>query len=225
MEKITITNLIDFRRKNSDRSKQTYANNLKFSKAKSKDQSGGDYWMSALTAISNKFKENDLSIIPNKIDELIDKIENNKGKNTKDMFQRNVNVLQNFEDFDFTYLKPDAKLTFLKKPKSISIINIENLPIFAKPHHVFTYTINEVKYIGAMWFIAKLNGFKYEEISVVTEILYRYLDINFADKYKVSEDYCTTVDVTDLSMVNYTQISKIKSTLIETLDELKSLMK
>src|SRR5690606_39323086 len=125
MNKITITNLVDFSRK-TPVGRQTLVNNLKTPKVKATDEeSGGDYWISALSCISRAFVDNRSNPIGDKIDELIDKIEVHEAKITKDMYQRNINILQNFEEFDFETLKPQTELTYHKKPKDKSIVAIK----------------------------------------------------------------------------------------------------
>lgn len=222
MEKISVTNLIDFKRK-TPKGQQTLVNNLKVPKIKADDSTGGDYWISALSTISNVFEENNNNLINEKIDILIDKIENATAKISKDMFQRNINILYNFEDYDFDQLKPNVDLTYLKKPKDKSIVVVEDLPLYVKPHHVFTFTQDDVKKIGALWFVAKLGSFKLDELVIVTDILFRYLNTNYSDKFEIAIDYCSVVDVTNLSRVSYSEVQneEEKSTLLKTLAELK----
>lgn len=222
MEKISITNLVDFKRK-TPKGRQTLVNNLKIPKIKTNDGTGGDYWISALSTISNVFAEDNNSLINEKIDILLDKIENTTAKISKDMFQRNINILYNFEDYDFAKLKPNVDLTYLKKPKEKSILVVKDLPLYVKPHHVFTFTEDEVKKIGALWFVAKLGSFKPDELAIGTDILFRYLHTNYSDKFEIASNYCLAVDVTNLSTVSYMEIQneEDKSTLLETLAELK----
>ena len=51
-------------------------------------------------------------------------------------------------------------MEFYKKPDLISIIDINGLPIQAKPQHVFSFSNNENEEVGAVWFVAKLDGYK-----------------------------------------------------------------
>ncbi|TDQ79761.1 hypothetical protein [Sphingobacterium yanglingense] len=225
MNKITVTNLVDFGRK-TPKGRQTLINNLKVPKISNPDDGGGDYWISALSCLARAFTDNSKNLIGDKIEELIDKIEDAKAKISKDMFQRNINILQEFEDFDFNTLKPQGKLSALKKPKDKSIVVIKRLPLFVKPHHVYSFEENGIKKIGAIWFVAKLNGFRTDELSMVTDLLYRYLDINYSDEFEVSVEYCIAVDVNTPSYIPYSRIENgdIKSALIPTVDEMKKLM-
>jgi len=226
MNKITITHLVDFSRK-TPRGRQTLVNNLKTPKVKTAtEDGGGDYWISALSCISRVFTDNTGNSIGDKIDELIDKIEVHEAKITKDMHQRNINILQGFEDFDFDTLRPPTELTYLKKPKEKSIVAIKRLPLYAKPNHVFTFNDNGKRKIGAIWFVAKLNGFAHEELTMVTELLYRYLDMNYSDKYEIANEYCITMDVNSVNSISYAQLGnkKVKSSLLQTVDEIKKLI-
>ncbi|MGJ1406875.1 hypothetical protein [Sphingobacterium siyangense] len=225
MNKITVTNLVDFGRK-TPKGRQTLINSLKAPKINNPDDGGGDYWISALSCLARVFFNNSYNLIGDKIDELIDKIEDAQAKISKDMFQRNIKILQEFEDFDFNTLKPQGKLTAFKKPKDKSIVAIKRLPLFVKPHHVYSFEENEIKKIGAIWFVAKLNGFRPEELAMVTDLLYRYLDINYSDEFEVSMEYCIAVDVNTPSHISYARIENrdIKSALLPTVDEMKKLM-
>ncbi|WP_438969510.1 hypothetical protein, partial [Nonlabens sp.] len=73
MKKVTVKNLIEFRGKNK-RTKLTFVHNLKKEKKKSEESSGGDYWISCLSAIRNSFKENDETLLDEKIELLREKI-------------------------------------------------------------------------------------------------------------------------------------------------------
>lgn len=73
MKKKTVKNLIEFRGKN-DRTRITYINNLNKEIEKSNDESGGDYWISCLSAIRNTFKSKNLDLLDEKINLLHDKI-------------------------------------------------------------------------------------------------------------------------------------------------------
>lgn len=225
MNTITVTNLIDFEKK-GDKGKQTFVDKLKVPKVSNPNDGGGDYWISALSCIAKAFKNNSQNVIGDKIDELIAKIETSEAKITKDMYQRNINILQDFEEYDFNTLKPPTELTYLKKPKEKSIVSIKQLPLFVKPHHVFTFEEDNVKKIGAIWFVAKLGGFIDEELAMVTDLLYRYLATNYSDKFEVSMSYTIAVDVNSQHTNSYSFIDngEIKSILMPLINEIKKLM-
>lgn len=114
MKKVTVKNLIEFRGKN-ERTKITYVNNLKKEKKKSDDGSGGDYWISCLSAIRNAFRLDNDDLLDEKIELLQAKIEVTENKGIKNQFQRNIDIINSFKDHDFQYLKPNTDLIFLKQ--------------------------------------------------------------------------------------------------------------
>lgn len=130
MKKITVKKLIEFRKK-TDRTKITFINNLKKDIVKSDDvnSSSGDYWISCLSSIRNVFKNDNKDFLDDKINLLNTKINLSEIKRIKNQFQRNIDILNNFKDFDFKSLKPNTKLTFLKQLKKDSILDIGNISI------------------------------------------------------------------------------------------------
>lgn len=225
MKKITIKDIIKFRNK-SDKNKKNFVSNLKLDPKKNNPESGGDYWISCLTAISNSYKLDNLQFIINKRDELDTKNEETDYKRTKLMYQRNLDILSNFEDFDFKKWRPTESLKFIKKHKDNSILMIKGLPIQVSPHHIFTFQKNDIQEMGAIWFIAKLNGFTKNELGMFADILFQNLKTNFSNKYNISSKYCIAVDVFNNFDVNYSQLEtgEISPILNLTLDEIKKLM-
>lgn len=224
MKKITIKNLIDFRRKSSEKSKKTFANKLKLDK-KGEDGSGGDYWITSLSAISNVFKNDNVGLLNDKVEELQEKYEATPHKTNKLQFQRNIDILLGFEDFDFKSIHPDADLDFLKKPNDKSLIDIKGFPVQAYPHHVFTYSIKGSDEIGAVWFVAKLDGYENSELGMFADIMFRYLDKHYSKDYFVNPEFCIAVDVVNGKSVSYEDIKKGKiAVLIDSaIDEIKRL--
>lgn len=223
MEKITIKELIDFRRR-SERSKKTFADHLKQRKKITSDSSeGGDYWVSCLSAINNVFKFNKRELLDEKVEQLQEKIGKTKIDRIKSQFQRNIDILNNFQEFDFQNVKPNADLTFHKKPTLSSIIDVQGYPIHTKPSHVFSFAGANSDEIGAVWFIAKLNGYRKEELGMFADILYRYLDKHFIKDYFISPSYCLAVDVYSGRKTSYEEIQKgeIPVMLDETIEEIK----
>lgn len=223
MKKLTVPKLVDFKRK-SEISKKTFANNLKVDKEKIKTEGGGDYWISSVAAISNAYGEDDLQIIDDKISEIKGWVANTGHPGTKKMFQANVNVLFKYVDFDFKKWKPSKEMTFLKNSKSL--LPVKGLEIEANPHHVFSFKKNDKEEVGAIWFIAKKDGLKEEELGMFADILNRYLKANFSKDYDLNSKYCIAVDVVKRDTVNYSQIEKgdVREILIPTIDELKKLL-
>jgi hypothetical protein len=67
IKNIPVKKLVEFRRL-TERSKSTFANNLKLpKKPKGEDSGGGNYWIRSISGISNSFKANDNTIIQEKI--------------------------------------------------------------------------------------------------------------------------------------------------------------
>lgn len=223
MEKLTVKDLIKFRGKNN-RTKITFVNNLKKEKIKSDDSSGGDYWISCLSAIRNTYRFNNTDLLDEKIDLLRDKIKVSEIKRIKDEFQRNIDIISNFKDYDFQHLKPNVDLTFLTQPKYQAILDIKGLPIEAKPCHIFTFSSNNSEEIGGIWFVAQLEGFPKSELGMFTDILYRYLNKHYSKDFYVNPNFCTAVDLFSGQEVNYTEIQngKIPILIDSTLDDLKN---
>ena len=222
MKKVTVKNLIEFRGKN-ERTRITFVNNLKKEKKKSEDGSGGDYWISCLSAVRNSFKYDNENLLDDKISELADKIRVTEIKRINDQFKRNIDILNNFKEYEIEHLKPNVDLTFLKQPKIKSLLDIKGFPIEAKPCHIYTFSENNSEEIGGIWFIAKLRGFKKSELGMFTDILYRYMDKHYSKDFYVNPDYCIAVDLFNGHEVKYSEIQNgnIPILVDSTLDELK----
>ena len=225
MKKLSAKSIIEFRGK-SDRGKKNFATALKINKVKVGIEGGGDYWVSCLSAITNSYKSNDLQSIIDKRVELEEKYRETEYKRTKTMYKRNIDILYNYEDLDLKKWKPSKKIKFLKKHKDDSILNIQGLQVQATPHHVFTFQKNDVEEIGAIWFIAKLDGFRKDELGMFADILYRYLKTHFSKGYNINPKYCIAVDLFNNFEANYSQLEngEIPPILNSTLDEIKKLM-
>ena len=223
MENISINNLIEFTRK-SEVSKQTFVNNLKKDK-QSENVSGGDYWISSLSTISNVFKTGESNLLDQKKEILQDEINASHVKTTKTMFQRNIDILHNFEDYDLVNIKPDVDFELHKKPDDKSLIIINGLPVQAIPHHVFSFPNGEIEEIGAVWFIAEPEGFSQSELGMFTDIMWRYLNENFSKDFVVNPYYCNAVDVMNGTEVSYTQLIKgeVPVLLEKTINEINAI--
>ncbi|QDW20477.1 hypothetical protein [Flavobacterium sp. KBS0721] len=222
MEKITVKQLIKFRGK-SERTKITFVKNLDKEKIKSPDDSGGDYWISCLSAIRNTFKFDNADLLDEKINLLVDKINIEEDGRIKDQFQRNLDVVNNFKDYDFKHLKPDFDLIFLTQPKDHAILNIKGFPIEAKPCHIFTFSNKKSEEIAGVWFVAQINGFKKSELGMFADMIYRYLDKHHSKDFYVNPDYCIAVDLYNGQEVSYSEIQngKVPILIDSTLEDLK----
>jgi hypothetical protein len=210
MEKVTIKELIEFRNKSSNKSKQNLALKFKTRKPKEKKKDskneGGDYWISCTTALSKVFSNIDLNYIDIKIEQLKVMIEDALDHRTKIRFQKNIDLLYNFKEYDFEILKPKGEIEFIKKVKRFPILDIKNIPIQVDPQLIFTFNNNGFKEIGSIWFIAKKKGFKKNELSMFCDISNRYLNYYHSDEYKINPNYVTVVDVYNCFEINYTDI-------------------
>jgi hypothetical protein len=225
MEKLSIKKIVDFRGK-SDKAKKSFVKALKEGKRKEDSESGGDYWVSCLSAISNSYKADDATPIGEKKDELEDKYRKTAYLRTKTMYRRNIDVLSKYEGFDFRKWRPAGDINFLKKHKADSVLTIKGFTVLATPHHVFTFKLKEREEVGAIWFIAKLDGFKKSELGMFCDLLYRYLKTHFSKKYVLNSKYCIAVDVFKNREVKYSQLARgeIQVVFDSTLDELKKLL-
>ncbi len=228
MKKLSVAAIVDFQRR-SEKSKKTFVNDLRLDVEKKENEEGDGgrhYWITSLSAVSNAYKSNDLQLIKQKIDQLEEKFENSDNKRSKIMYQRNIDILYGFEDVDFKKWQPSRQPKFLVKSKLKSLIEIKGFQIQALPHHVYSYEKNDKEEVGAVWFVAKVNGFTRLELALFSDILFRYLEINFSDKYIVNPKYCIAVDAVQNVAINYSQIQRgdINTLLIPTLDELRAMM-
>ena len=222
MKKISVKDIIVYHKK-SDKSKKTFLASI--NKVKKKDsEGGGNYWVRSISALSNTFKTNDNQHIKDKIDGIFNDFKNSKRKLTKDMYQRNLDILYNYEDFDFSTWYPNKTFKILDKSNKKSIIEINKVFVQVLPNQVFTFTKNKIDYVGAIWFIAKLDGYTKSEFGIFTETLFYYLKDNFSSKYDVSAENCIVVDVLNIDEVNYQMVlsNKIPTLLMETLKSIKA---
>lgn len=225
MKKISIKDVIDFRRK-SPKSKQSFALNLKLSKEKVKTEDGGNYWISTTSAVSESYKISDIQPIIDKKDILAEKHEETDYRLTKLMYKRNIEILDTCEKFDFNKWKPSKEIKFLRKHKDYSILTINELDIQVTPNHIFSFKKDHIENIGAIWFIAKLDGLKKEELGMFADILYRYLHLYYSEKYTISPQYCIAVDLVNGFDINYLQLKKgkIEKILDSTINEIRKLI-
>lgn len=230
MERITIKELVDFRKKADKFRRKAFAQKLKNRTAKEKKQDdestgGGDYWITSTSCIYSVYKYENDRLYDSKIDELQQKKDDSDIKRTKDMYQRNIDILAAFKDFDFSDLKPNNILKYEKVPKVIKVLTIDNFRLFVNPSLLFSFNINGKDEIGALWLIPKLNGFTKAELGMFCETLYKFLLKNYSDNFQISETYCVAVDTYGAQKVSYYDMLKnnIPFLIDKTLDEIKSL--
>ncbi|MFP7658116.1 hypothetical protein [Chryseobacterium proteolyticum] len=201
MKKISLNNIILFRQK-SDKGRQTLLNNLKREGEAKSDGSGGNYWVRSLSALSNGFKLKDTQPIKEKISEILELFTPSLIKQTKDMYERNLSILHNYEDFDFSNWLPENS-EILTKTNKKSIIYINTIPVQITPSQIYSFEKEGKQCVGAVWFIAKLEGYKTEELGMFVEALYIYLSSNFDEKFEISPENCLVVDVLSKKEINY----------------------
>lgn len=222
MKKITVKNLIDFRTKN-DKTKITFVNNLNKEKQRLDDSSGGDYWITSLSAISNAYKDDDTDLLDMKISELVDKIQIAQDKRVKDQFQRNIDILNTVKEINLKDYKPDTELTYIRQPKNDSLLQINGLPIESKPRFIFVFKGSNDNEIGGIWFVAKLSGCSINELGMFAEMIFRYLYKYHSKDYYVNAKYCIALDVTDGKATSYQDVldGKVPSLIESTIDDIK----
>ena len=229
MQKITIKELVDFRRKPTDITKQRFAHKLKNRVAKVKEdsdngESGGDYWITSTSCIYNVFKHRKVDLYDSKIDELQSKLEAVKDKRIKSMYQRNMDILNSFKDFQLDDLRPPRISKFETVQKVHKIFPIDDFPLYINPSLLFAHSRNGKNELGAIWLIPKLSGFKKPELGMFCEILYRFLIKNYSENYQISLDYCVAIDTYNAQKVVYTELSKgdIPFLIEKTINEIKN---
>ncbi|MEJ6735223.1 MAG: hypothetical protein QNK67_06270 [Flavobacteriales bacterium] len=176
-----------------------------------------------MSAIANGYKYENKDLLEEKIEFLREKVNFATDKRIKDQFQRNIDILLNFQDSDFQNIRPDSELTFLKQPKMKSIIDIRGLHIQSKPSHIFSFSKTDSEEVGGIWFVAKLKGFKEAELGMFADIIYRYLKKHYSDDFYVNSKYCIAIDLFNGQKLNYSEIenNKIPKLIDSTIDEIK----
>ena len=169
MKKIGIAKLVEFKRIKNPGPKATLIKNLRKVKTEN-DKEGGDYWITSTSACAASFWNKDQAYLHAKIEELKEKIEATKHKNTKDQFQKNIDNLYSMLEYDFESICPPA--TLKKESLKENIFQIDQIPIQVRPQHIFTYEIGETSQIGAVWFVAKKDGYSNGELAMFSTAIY-----------------------------------------------------
>jgi hypothetical protein len=225
MRTLSIKSLIEFRGK-GETGKRNFAAALRLNEPMAVESGGGNYWISSLSAISQSFRTKDLQPIVDRMSDLEDRHEDAIRDQTRTMYNRNIDILYKYEDLDLNRWRPARQLSFLRKDRVNSVLTIRGLPVLAAPHHVYTFGRNEPKEIGGIWFVAKLDGLSKVELGMFTDVLYRYMKMNYSGEHTLSKKYCIAVDVVNNYDLSYAQLEKgeAPSILNATLDEVKSFM-
>lgn len=225
MKKISVKELVEFRRK-SDRGKKTFVEKIKSNIIEAPAEGGGDYWISCLSAICNSYRNNDLNLIDDRVEDLVERLGNTNYNRTKNMYQQNISILQKYKNLDVQKLRPNGKLFFLNKSTGNPILTIKGLQIEAKPSLIYTLGKDGKEKVGAIWFIAKKDGYTHEEVGMFCDMLYRFLKHNFSKKYQVDSQFSTAVEMVSGRILSYSEVvsRSLSTELSSTLDEINRLM-
>ncbi|WP_418894059.1 hypothetical protein [Limibacterium fermenti] len=226
MKTITVNEIIEFKRK-SERSKQTFALKVKLGTDESKLPIKGYYWSSSTSAINKSFKSNNLLPVKDKKEQLRRLYQTEDNLRKKNTYEKNIKVLDTFEDLDHEKWRPTPNLIFKKMSnKNLLVLNIKELDVKVAPSHIYTYDFDEKEYIGAIWFIAKKTGFKKIELGMFADTLYNYLNKYYSREYLINPQYCIAVDLVNGADVNYQELKdgEIPRSLNSTLAELMKMV-
>lgn len=225
MKKMTSKDLIDFRRK-SDRRKKSFVERIKSTKIDPPSEGGGNYWISSISAACSAYKQNDIGVIDEKIDELLDKLAIASANITKNMYQRNISILRQFKSLNIIKLRPKGKLTFLKKSTGNPLLTIKGLQVEAKPSLIYTFEEKGQVITGGIWFVSKVGGYTVEEVGLFCDVLNRFLKTNYSKKYALDPKYCIAVDLQSGNTVKQLELDarRVSPILLSTLDEINKLL-
>jgi len=225
MKKINVKDLIDFRRR-SDRRKKTFVNDLSFINDKQKSIEASidarDYWVRSLTALSRAFKEGHNSIIAERIQSIVEAYKPDMIRKTKIMYDRNLQILYNYEDFNFSNLKPTTEIQILEKTRKKGVLIIKDFSIKVLLHQIYSFENEKGLSLGCVLFLAKLDAYKPHELGMFAEAVYNFLDSNYSNRYYVSSKDIRIVDVMTNTNIDYQMVidGRIPSLLTSTLDEI-----
>lgn len=205
LKDITVKNLVNYRRI-SDRRKKSFVKNLTTPKPKNTKKGGGDYWVRCIKAIGTAFKRNDISIVNERLDKLNEDIPLSDSDKTRNMRIKNATILKEFVDFDLSNWRPEKEISIISQPNDKKIIQISGLPIKIIPECIFSYEIEDKKFIGGIIFLVWKDGFKQSDLGIFSEAIFRYLQEHFSEDFTVDPDYCIAVDIGESKEVKYSQI-------------------
>lgn len=222
MRKISVKNIVQFYNK-PEKSKRSFLKSINKIKEPDNEGGGGNYWVRSLSALSNAYKYNNTQFIKDKIDEISEDYNKSNRNQTKEMYQKNLNILHKYEDFNFSKYYPNETFRILNKVSKKSIIEIDKVPVQVLPTQIFKFEKDGIDFVGGIWFVAKLERYKNHELGIFSEVLYNYLILNFGNNYAVSPEFCTIVDVLNQVEVNYRMImdNTITSLLRPTLKSIR----
>ncbi|MCY1243706.1 hypothetical protein D3C86_1664540 [compost metagenome] len=141
------------------------------------------------------------------------------------MYQRNIDILTAFKDFDFSDLKPVANLKYEKIARDSTVMTVKGFPLYVNPDALFSYNINGKDEIGALWLIQQQNSFSKSELGMFCEILYRFLVNNYGANFQISEKFCVVIDTCGAQRITYSEMLSEGSIFLidKTLEEIQTL--
>lgn len=225
MENVSISKLVEFRRK-TERSKRTFAEKLyQLEVAKKSDDGGGDYWVRSLSAINKAYLNNNNQFIHDKIEDITDDPQNTTVNKTKTMYERNLQILHNFEEIDFIDLIPVAEFEFLEKQAKKANFDVNEFPIKIKFNQLYSFNENDTKFLGGILFVAKLGGYTKDELGIFAEAFFRYLKQKYSNGYEISKNNVKVIDVFTMNEVTFDMLEngEVPKFLESTIDAIKNL--
>jgi len=226
MKEITVKNLVNFRSKKSDGPKTTFAQNLKKApiskeEEETEEASGGNYWVTSLSALGNSFRDNRPQIVVDKVADLEGRRNAATSEKTKNMHLRNIEVLDGYKTTKFWSWFP-GDLRFLTISKEHRILDVKGLKIKALPKFVFEIGKKGSKQMGAILFVAQKGGFTEADLGMFADMLQRYLQLQYNNTHDVLWNHCLVVDVHNNNRVSCAQImsGEVVSILEDTVEEL-----
>lgn len=225
MENVSISKLVEFRRK-TERSKRTFAEKLyQLEVAKKSDDGGGDYWVRSLSAINKAYLNNNNQFIHDKIEDITDDLQNTTVNKTKTMYERNLQILHNFEEIDFIDLIPVAEFEFLEKQAKKANFDVNEFPIKIKFNQLYSFNENDTKFLGGILFVAKLGGYTKDELGIFAEAFFRYLKQKYSNGYEISKNNVKVIDVFTMNEVTFDMLEngEVPKFLESTIDAIKNL--
>lgn len=228
MRDIRVKDLIIFRNLSERRRGTFYVNLQKEKVIKEKDDStGGDYWVRSISALNNSFRSNDNNFISEKISDILADYRPYMDKGTRVKYDRNIQILHNYEDFDFRSITPVENVEIKSKFGKRGVIELHRLNLKVETHNIYTFEDNDEPCMGSLFFAAKIKGYKTVELGIFAEAIYNYLNLNHSDKHYIDPKYITVIDVMTQEIVDYQMIldGKLPALLTSSIEEMRDFQK
>lgn len=226
MEKITINELIEFREKTSEKSRKSFAFKLKNRKTKEKNDEdksgGGNYWSISTSSIYNTFKNGKNGYYDEKIEDVEGRQKASNVQKDIIMYQRNLDILNNFREFEILDLRPIKIEKFETIQKNQKTFDIKGLPIYLNPSLVFFFEKNGKEEVGALILVPKLNGYKKSQLGMFCEVLHKFLVKHYSNNFQISQEFCIAIDTYNALKLTYEEMidEKVPSLITQTINEI-----